>query len=66
MLRLVDGEGMEIHPWMLKKSPPEPVTFAIPRKSTRTGNLTLQWRLASERAGNGTGCEISEIWLMKA
>lgn len=64
-IRLVAGDGAEVHPWMVKPAPVKPIEFAIPPSSTASGALTLSWTADPNRGGNGRGCEILEVWLLK-
>jgi hypothetical protein len=62
-LRLVAGESTEIHP-LLKKAY-ERLEFDIPATATAGGELTLSWYGVPGRGGNGRGCQVAEVWLMK-
>jgi len=64
-VRLEANDGIEVHPFISKRVPPEPVEFVIPREATQGEKLTLRWYREPGRGGNGTGCEVAEIWLMK-
>jgi len=56
---------IEIHPLMLKPQPVRPVEFDIPRAATAAGELKLWWYREPGLGGNGRGCEVAEVWLMK-
>ena len=64
-IRLVAGGGIEIHPLMRKPQPVRPIEFDIPRAATAKGDLDLTWYGEPGLGGNGRGCEVSEIWLIK-
>jgi hypothetical protein len=64
-IRLVANDGLEIHPLIAKPSPIRPVEFEIPQAATRSGQLTLNWFREPGLGGNGRGCQVSEIWLIK-
>ncbi len=64
-IRLMAGNGIEIHPLMLKPQPVTPVEFEIPRAATATGELNLAWYREAGLGGNGRGCEVAEVWLIK-
>jgi len=64
-VRLEANDGIEVHPFISKQVPPEPVEFVIPREATHGEKLTLRWYREPGQGGNGTGCEVAEIWLMK-
>jgi hypothetical protein len=65
LVRLEANEGIEIHPFIQKRSPRAPMEFDIPSQATRAGELTLRWYREPGRGRAGRGCEISEIWLQK-
>src|SRR6266853_4211151 len=64
-LRLVANGSIEIHPFIVKQVPYQPVEFEIPRDATRNGELNLAWTREPGQGGNGRGCQVSEIWLIK-
>jgi hypothetical protein len=37
----------------------------VPNQATHTGVLDLSWHPEPGRGGNGRGCQISEVWLIK-
>ncbi|HEV3258016.1 MAG TPA: hypothetical protein VG013_14120 [Gemmataceae bacterium] len=64
-LRLLANEKVELHPWLRKPYPVRPVEFDIPPAATAKGELTLTWYQEAGRGGNGRGCQVSEVWLIK-
>lgn len=64
-IRLVANGSIEIHPFILKEFPYKPVEFDIPAEATRSGTLELSWTREPGRGGNGRGCQVSEVWLMR-
>jgi len=64
-IRLTAGEQWEVHPLMEKPAPLKPLEFAIPREATEHGELDLTWRGQPGLGGNGRGCQVSEVWLIK-
>ena len=64
-LRLVANGSIEIHPFVAKPVPYKPIEFDIPHEATRTGELNLAWTREPGQGGNGRGCDVSEIWLIK-
>ena len=64
-IRLVANESIEIHPLMKKPAPVAPVEFDIPREATRNGDLDLSWYREAGLGGNGRGCQVSEVWLIR-
>jgi hypothetical protein len=57
--------GVEVHPLSKRESPARPVEFDIPRQVTAGGALTLTWRREPGLGGNGRGCQVAEVWLMR-
>lgn len=64
-IRLVANNQYEIHPLIKKEFPARPVEFDIPVEATRGGSLELAWTREKGLGGNGRGCQVSEVWLMK-
>lgn len=59
------ANSIEVHPFREKGATPEPVEFAIPQQATAAGTLTLEWTRTPGLGGNGSGTQVSEVWLMK-
>jgi hypothetical protein len=64
-VRLIANGSIEIHPFIAKQVPYQTVEFDIPREATRNGELNLAWTREPGQGGNGRGCQVSEIWLIK-
>lgn len=64
-IRLVAGEGFEVHPLLRKPFPIKPLEFAIPKQATAKGELTLTWSSEPGLGGSGRNCQVCEVWLMK-
>jgi hypothetical protein len=64
-IRLLANETAEVHPWMLKPFPIQPTEFDIPPATSAEGSLTLTWHQEPGRGGNGRGCQVAEVWLIK-
>ena len=64
-IRLVANDGLEIHPFITKPFPFRPVEYALPPSATATGELSLSWFGEPGQGGNGRGCQVSEVWLIK-
>jgi hypothetical protein len=64
-VRLVAGNGIEIHPFIPKPAPLQPLEFDIPPQATETGELTLTWTREPGLGGNGRGCQVAEVWLIR-
>lgn len=65
-VRLVADGQHEVHGLIAKPQPVAPVEFAIPRAATADGRLTLGWRAEPGIGGAGRGCQVAEVWLMRA
>jgi hypothetical protein len=63
-IRLEAG-GVEVHPPMQKPSPMRPVEFDIPANAVRNGELDLSWYREPGAGGNGRGCQVAEVWLIR-
>jgi hypothetical protein len=59
------GESLEVHPLMVKPSPVRPLEFDLPAGAIRNGELTLAWYGEPGLGGNGRGCQVSEVWLVR-
>jgi hypothetical protein len=64
-IRLMAGDSVEIHPLIAKPWPIRSLEFDIPAKAIVRGELTLNWFREAGLGGNGRGCQVSEIWLIK-
>ena len=64
-MRLTANGSIEIHPFIAKETPYRPVEFDIPAEATRGGVLNLEWTREPGQGGNGRGCDVAEIWLIK-
>lgn len=64
-VRLVTGGGLEIHPFIAKPSPIQPLEFDLPAEATAEGALELVWTREPGLGGNGRGCQVAEVWLMR-
>jgi hypothetical protein len=61
----LDAEGKQIHPLMVKPEATQPQEFDIPPEITADGELTLNWYREAGRGGNGRGCQVREVWLIR-
>ncbi len=64
-IRLVANDQYEVHPFIKKEFPVRPVEFDVPAQATATGTLSLKWRRTPGLGGNGRGCQVAEVWLIK-
>ncbi len=63
-IRLLAGD-IDVHPLLSKPSPIRPLEFDIAPEATAGGELSLSWRRAPGLGGNGRGCQVSEVWLLR-
>jgi hypothetical protein len=61
----LEADGNEVHALLKKPDPPEPLEFDIPASATADGELTLSWFREPGRGGNGRGCQVREVWLIR-
>ncbi len=59
------ANGLEVHPLIAKPAPLRPVEFDIPKQATEKGELDLTWNREAGLGGNGRGCQVSEVWLIR-
>jgi hypothetical protein len=64
-IRLAANGDIEIHPFIEKPAPYRPMEFDVAREATRNGELNLAWTREPGQGGNGRGCDVAEIWLIK-
>jgi len=64
-IRLLANEQIEIHPFLIRPFPIKPLEFDLPSEATQGGELTLTWFGEAGLGGNGRGCQVSEVWLLK-
>jgi hypothetical protein len=64
-IRMVANGKIEIHGYRAKPVPVAPLEFTLPREATRTGKLDLDWTRPAGLGGNGRGCQVAEVWLIR-
>jgi hypothetical protein len=64
-IRLIAGKDIEVHGFIKKPWPIQPLEFDIPREATAAGELRLSWYREPGLGGNGRGCQVAEVWLIK-
>jgi len=64
-IRLEAGGRWQVHGLMEKPTPLRPLEFDIPHEATERGELDLAWYGEPGFGGNGRGCQVSEVWLIK-
>jgi hypothetical protein len=57
--------SVQIHDFMDKAVPYRPVEFDLPPETTGSGTLDLAWTRLPGQGGNGRGCQVAEVWLIK-
>jgi hypothetical protein len=62
-IRLVAGGRLEVHGYLIR--PYEPLEFQVPAAATAGGELTLAWTQEPGAGGNGRGCQVAEVWLLR-
>ena len=62
-IRLVANDKIEIHPLLTKTY--QAVEFDVPQAATAGGELELAWTRPPGGGGNGRGCQVAEVWLMR-
>jgi hypothetical protein len=62
-IRLLANDNTEIHGALTKTY--QPLTFDVPANATRSGELKLTWTRSPGGGGNGRGCQVAEVWLMR-
>lgn len=64
-IRLTANETIQVHPLINRPTPFRPLEFDLPAAATAGGTLTLTWSGEAGLGGNGRGCQVSEIWLIR-
>jgi hypothetical protein len=62
---LTANDTIEVHSPLLKPRDMTPLEFELPAGATHDGTLKLTWMAEPNRGGNGRGCQVSEVWLIK-
>ena len=63
-MRMVADGSIEIHPFLEKPHDPAPMEFDVPQSATEDGSLDLEFQVDRLR-GNGRGCQVAEVWLIR-
>ena len=61
----LEAEGETIHDWMVKPDEMMPLEYDVPQAATADGSLDLQWTRELGLGGNGRGCQVAEVWLLR-
>ena len=59
-ITLTLNDEFGIHGPVPQPDPIWPVSYYLPRESTRSGTLDVEWNLV-----DGRGCIVAEVWLIK-
>lgn len=59
------ADGVQIHPPRLRPEDMTPLEFDIPAELTGDGRLNLRWSREFGHGGNGRGCQVAEVWLLR-
>jgi hypothetical protein len=60
------ADELEVHPWLDKPDPVKPLEFDVPPAATSDGSVTFSWTVTPGRGGNGRGCQVAEVWLIRS
>jgi hypothetical protein len=61
----LQADGHQIHELRVKPDEMTPLEFDIPAAATADGELTLRWTREPGHGGNGRGCQVAEVWLIR-
>jgi len=64
-IRLVANNAIEVHPYLRRPVPFQPLEFVLTPATTAQGELVLSWYGEPGLGGNGRHCQVSEVWLIK-
>jgi hypothetical protein len=64
-IRLMANGTQEVHGLIERPIPQKPLEFDIPAEATKNGELALEWTREQGLGGNGRGCQVCEVWLMR-
>ncbi|MCC7156531.1 MAG: hypothetical protein IT161_18285 [Bryobacterales bacterium] len=65
VLKVTANNGRVLQPERRIEALTDPVEFDVPREETAGGELTLSWSKPRGMGGNGRGCQIAEVWLIR-
>ena len=61
----LEADGKPLHDWMLKPDDLTTMEFDIPQSASADGELNLRWTREPGLGGNGRGCQVAEVFLLK-
>jgi hypothetical protein len=59
------ANGVEVHGYIEKPMPVKPLEFDIPQAALGKSELELEWTRMPGLGGNGRGCQVAEVWLIR-
>src|SRR5690625_714717 len=65
MVRLVVNDDIDIHDYIEKPTPIEPMVWDVPHEATKDAKLLLRWNSEGDMGGTGRGCQVAEVWLIR-
>ena len=61
----LEADDQTLHDWMIKPDEMTPQEFDIPASATADGELNLRWTRETGLGGNGRGCQVAEVFLLR-
>ena len=61
----MEAGGEVVHDFIDKSWPPKPIEFNLPPAAHTNGTLDLTFMQEPGRGGNGRGCQVTEVWVIK-
>jgi hypothetical protein len=62
----LEADGLEVHPLIAKPNPVRPIEFDVPPQAVADGRMRLTFTREPGFGGNGRGCQVAEVWLIRA
>lgn len=62
----MQADGVLVHDFVERPSPPAPLVFDLPADVAKDGELLLTFSQEPGGRGGGRGCQVAELWLMRA
>ena len=61
----LEADDQTLHDWMIKPDEMTPLEFDISASATADGELNLRWTRETGLGGNGRGCQVAEVFLLR-
>ena len=61
----LEADDQPLHDWMIKPDEMTPMEFDIPPAATADGELHIRWTREPGLGGNGRGCQVAEVFLLR-